>query len=97
MFYKDVYLSKKESEILERRVGITFTGVQRLFISNLDFFSNCFSYFTTFLTSYMHYLHNEAIIKMEKEGGVRDRKQEVGTGKTAFHLHLSSREATSVP
>lgn len=71
-------------------------SVQRLFISNIDFFPNCFFYFTTFLTSYMYYLQNKAIIKMEKQGG-QGRKQEVGTGKTAFHLHLSSREVTSEP
>jgi len=44
----------------------------------------------------MHYLHNKAIIKMEKEEG-QERKQEAETGKTAFHLHLSSKEVTSVP
>ena len=33
---------------------------------------------------------------MEKEGG-QEMKQEVRTGKTAFHLHLSSKEVTSVP
>ena len=41
VFYKNVYLLKKESEILERGVGITFMGVQRL-ISNIDFMTRPF-------------------------------------------------------
>lgn len=36
----------------------------------------------------MHYLHNEAIIKMEKEGECGRGNPGVGTGKTAFHLRL---------
>lgn len=74
IFYKGVPSWGKKSGISEMRVGVTFMWVQRLFISNINVFSNCLLYFTTFLTSYMHYFHNKVIIEVEKKKG-QERKQ----------------------